>query len=216
MIRLFIITTALVLGMIMPQSSWSQCAQVLDGEGFATTTPVWNSCNDGSQTLSIQSSTSWTNLLIDWGDGSPIEGFGEYNSTDTPVEHSYTSGESVYTVTLSEADGSCSLEGQFYASAPASDFWSSSESVCEGTSVQFHQETTGVNYQWNFGVNSNFLNTSTGHVSFTFQNPGTYEVQSVIAYPGTNGACTDTSSIEITVLPKPEIDMTLSDRKSVV
>ena len=210
MIRLFIITTALVLGMIMPQSSWSQCAQVLDGEGFATTTPVWNSCNDGSQTLSIQSSTSWTNLLIDWGDGSPIEGFGEYNSTDTPVEHSYTSGESVYTVTLSEADGSCSLEGQFYASAPASDFWSSSESVCEGTSVQFHQETTGVNYQWNFGVNSNFLNTSTGHVSFTFQNPGTYEVQSVIAYPGTNGACTDTSSIEITVLPKPEIDMTLS------
>ena len=210
MIRLYIITIALVLGMIMPQSSWSQCAQVLDAQGLATTAPVWNNCGNDSESLSITTSTSWTNLLIDWGDGSPVEAFGAYSSTDSPVAHDYSSGESAYTVTMSEADGSCSLEGTFYASAPASDFWSSSQSVCEGTSVQFHQETTGVEYQWNFGVNSNFLNTSTGHVSFTFQNPGTYEVQSVIAYPGTSGACADTSSIAINVLPKPEIDMTLS------
>ena len=196
--------------MIMPQSSWSQCAQVLDAQGLATTAPVWNNCGNDSESLSITTSTSWTNLLIDWGDGSPVEAFGAYSSTDSPVAHDYSSGESAYTVTMSEADGSCSLEGNFYASAPASDFWSSSQSVCEGTSVQFHQETTGVEYQWNFGVNSNFLNTSTGHVSFTFQNPGTYEVQSVIAYPGTSGACADTSSIAINVLPKPEIDMTLS------
>ncbi|MGB2134722.1 MAG: PKD domain-containing protein, partial [Flavobacteriales bacterium] len=87
---------------------------------------------------------------------------------------------------------------------------SSEVSVCEGTSVQFHQEATGVQYAWNFGVNPNFLNTSTGHVSFTFSNPGDYTVQSVIQFPGTNGACADTSSIEITVLPRPEVSMNLS------
>ncbi|MGB1944261.1 MAG: PKD domain-containing protein, partial [Flavobacteriales bacterium] len=75
---------------------------------------------------------------------------------------------------------------------------------------QFHQEATGVQYAWNFGVNPNFLNTSTGHVSFTFSNPGDYTVQSVIQFPGTNGACADTSSIEITVLPRPEVSMNLS------
>ena len=210
MIRLYIISIALFLGAMGPQSLFAQCQEVLDNEGIATSNPTWYNCSAADAPLSIETSTSWTDLVIDWGDGSATEAIGAFNPGDAPVSHTYTGGASSYTVTLAEADGSCTIEGHYYASAPVSDFWSSETSVCEGTSVQFHQEATGVQYAWNFGVNPNFLNTSTGHVSFTFSNPGDYTVQSVIQFPGTNGACADTSSIDITVLPRPEVHMTLS------
>lgn len=210
MIRLNFISLAIVLGMIMPGIAFSQCPEVLDNEGFATSNPTWHNCDTGSEILSIETSSGWTNLVIDWGDGSALESVGAFNPGDPAVEHTFAGDASSYTVTLSEADGSCSIEGHYFSSPPVSDFWSSSQSVCQGNSIQFHQEATGVQYSWNFGVNPNFLNTSTGHVSFTFQNPGQYTIQSVIQYAGTNGACTDTSSIEVTVLPKPVIDMNLS------
>ena len=210
MIRLYIISIALFLGAIAPNSLFAQCQEVIDNEGIATSNPTWYNCSAAGAPLSIETSTSWADLVIDWGDGSATEAIGVFNPGDAPVTHTYAGDASSYTVTLAEADGSCSIEGHYFASAPVSDFWSSEVSVCEGTSVQFHQEATGVQYAWNFGVNPNFLNTSTGHVSFTFSNPGDYTVQSVIQFPGTNGACADTSSIEITVLPRPEVSMNLS------
>ncbi|MGB2135684.1 MAG: PKD domain-containing protein, partial [Flavobacteriales bacterium] len=198
------------LGAFAPNSLFAQCQEVIDNEGIATSNPTWYNCSAADAPLSIETSTSWTDLVIDWGDGSATEAIGAFNPGDAPVTHTYAGDASSYTVTLAEADGSCSIEGHYFASAPVSDFWSSEVSVCEGTSVQFHQEATGVQYAWNFGVNPNFLNTSTGHVSFTFSNPGDYTVQSVIQFPGTNGACADTSSIDITVLPRPEVTMNLS------
>ena len=210
MIRLYIISIALFLGAFAPNSLFAQCQEVIDNEGIATSNPTWYNCSAAGAPLSIETSTSWADLVIDWGDGSATEAIGAFNPGDAPVTHTYAGDASSYTVTLAEADGSCSIEGHYFASAPVSDFWSSEVSVCEGTSVQFHQEATGVQYAWNFGVNPNFLNTSTGHVSFTFSNPGDYTVQSVIQFPGTNGACADTSSIEITVLPRPEVSMNLS------
>ena len=210
MIRLYIISIALFLGAIAPNSLFAQCQEVIDTEGIATSNPTWYNCSAAGAPLSIETSTSWADLVIDWGDGSATEAIGAFNPGDAPVTHTYAGDASSYTVTLAEADGSCSIEGHYFASAPVSDFWSSEVSVCEGTSVQFHQEATGVQYAWNFGVNPNFLNTSTGHVSFTFSNPGDYTVQSVIQFPGTNGVCADTSSIEITVLPRPEVSMNLS------
>ena len=210
MIRLYIISIALFLGAFAPNSLFAQCQEVIDNEGIATSSPTWYNCSAADAPLSIETSTSWADLVIDWGDGSATEAIGALNPGDAPVTHTYAGDASSYTVTLAEADGSCSIEGHYFASAPVSDFWSSEVSVCEGTSVQFHQEATGVQYAWNFGVNPNFLNTSTGHVSFTFSNPGDYTVQSVIQFPGTNGVCADTSSLDITVLPRPEVSMNLS------
>ncbi len=210
MIRLYIIPIALVLGAFAPKSLFAQCHEVIDNEGIATSNPTWYNCSASDAPLSIETSTSWIELVINWGDGSALETIGVFNPGDAPVTHAYDSDASNYTVTLAEADGSCSIEGHYFTSAPASNFWSSEVSVCEGASVQFHQEATDVEYAWNFGVNPNFLNTSTGHVSFTFSNPGDYTVQSVIQLPGTGGTCADTSSIDITVLPRPEVNMTLS------
>jgi PKD repeat protein len=210
MIRLYIISIALFLGAFAPHSLFAQCQEVIDNEGIATSNPTWYNCSAANVPLSIETSTSWADLVIDWGDGSATEAIGAFNPGDAPMTHTYAGDASSYTLTLAEADGSCSIEGHYFASAPVSDFWSSEVSVCEGTSVQFHQEATGVQYAWNFGVNPNFLNTSTGHVSFTFSNPGEYTVQSVIQFPGTNGACADTSSLDITILPRPEVSMNLS------
>ena len=56
------------------------------------------------------------------GDGSATEAIGAFNPGDAPVTHTYAGDASSYTVTLAEADGSCSIEGHFFASAPVSDF----------------------------------------------------------------------------------------------
>ena len=210
MIRLYIISIALFLGAFTPNNLFAQCSEVIDDEGLATSNPTWYNCDSAGEPLSIETSTSWTDLMIDWGDGSAVEAVGTFNPGDAPVTHAYANDATSYTVTLSEADGSCSIEGHYFSGTPESNFWSSETSVCEGTSVQFHQEATGVQYAWNFGVNPNFLNTSTGHVSFTFSNPGEYTIQNVIQVPGSNGACTDTSSVNVTVLPRPDVNMTLS------
>lgn len=209
MIRLYIIAIALLFSFGAFSEMRSQCAQVLDGSGLATSNPNWYSCSGENPSLSINTSTDWTDLVIDWGDGSPEETFGAYSSADEAAQHAYDGSQSVYTVTLSEADGSCSVEGHFFVGAPQSDFWSSQTQTCAGTAIQFHQETTGVNYLWNFGVNPTFLPTSTGHVSYTFQNAGQYNVQSVIYYPG-QPTCADTTTITVNILPNPVVTMTLS------
>ena len=196
-----------------PQLSLAQCPQVLGSAGEITSNPVWYNCTDGLNILAIETASSWNNLVVDWGDGSPIQTIGAFESGDSTLAHPYVAGNPYYEVTLSEADGSCILEGLYYAGAPVSDFWSSSNVICQGTAVQFHQETSGpgIQYKWNFGVNPVFLSTATGNVSFTFQNPGVYEVQSVVLYDNTEAACSDTSSVTVYVLDRPDAEIVLSE-----
>lgn len=209
MIRLYIITIALLFSLGANTDMQAQCAQVLDGSGLATSNPVWYSCSGDTHSIAINTSTDWTDLVIDWGDASPTETIGTFSASDGEITHDFSGTASTYVVTLSESDGSCTLQGQFHAGAPQSDFWSSQTQTCAGNAIQFHQETTGVNYLWNFGVNPTFLPTSTGHVSYTFQNPGQYVVQSVIYYPG-QPMCADTTSITVNILPNPVVTMSLS------
>ena len=212
MIRSIFISFMLLACFTAPRIAWAQCPQVVGSAGEITSNPVWHNCTDGSDILAIETASSWSNLVVDWGDDSPLQTIGAFEAGDPAVTHSYASNASQFEVTLSEADGSCSLEGLYYAAPPESNFWSSESIICQGTAVQFHQETSGpgIQYKWNFGVNPIFLSTSTGHVSFTFQNAGVYEVQSVIMYSGTDAACSDTSTISISVLERPDAEIVLS------
>jgi PKD repeat protein len=199
-----------------PQISFAQCPQVLGSAGDISSSPVWFNCSNDLDVLTLETSSSWSNLVVDWGDGSPLQNVGSFDAGDLSVTHSYASGNTYYDVVLSEEDGSCSVEGVYYAAPPTGDFSSSENIVCQGTAVQFHQEATepGLQYKWNFGVNPIFLTTATGHVSFTFQNAGVYEVQSVILYSGTEAACSDTSSTTIYVLERPDAEVILSTQEA--
>ena len=213
MIRSIFISFMLLMCFTAPQLSLAQCPQVLGSAGEITSNPVWYNCTDDLNILAIETASSWNNLVVDWGDGSPIQTIGAFESGDSTLAHPYVAGNPHYEVTLSEADGSCIVEGLYYAGAPVSDFWSSSNVICQGTAVQFHQETSGpgIQYKWNFGVNPVFLSTATGNVSFTFQNPGVYEVQSVVLYNNTEAACSDTSSVMVYVLDRPDAEIVLSE-----
>jgi len=85
MIRLYIISIALFLGAIAPNFLFAQCQEVIDNEGIATSNPTWYNCSAAGAPLSIETSTSWADLVIDWGDGSATEAIGAFNPGDAPV-----------------------------------------------------------------------------------------------------------------------------------
>ncbi|MDA8771903.1 PKD domain-containing protein [Flavobacteriales bacterium] len=204
MIRLKIISFALLGSLLLPQTILAQCATVLGSDGIATNNPSWYSCS-GSNELQIETSSAWTDLVVDWGDGSSTESIGTFIVDDVPLTHVYDGSADNYTVVLSEANGSCEIVGHFNIGMPESNFTSSNTLICQGNSIQFSQGAVGVDYTWNFGANDIFLPTGAGNVSFTFQNPGNYEVQSVISIPGSDATCTDTTSIMVEVLENPVI-----------
>ena len=209
MIRLKIISIALLGSLMLPHTILAQCATVLGSDGIATANPSWYSCS-GSNELQIETASDWSDLVIDWGDGTSAQPIGTFITDDVPLTHSYEGTESNYTITLSEADGSCALTGHFNIGMPEGNFTSSDIQVCQGGSIQFSQEAIGVDYAWNFGANDLFLPTSAGNVSFTFQNAGEFEVQSVISIPGMEETCTDTASIVVEVLSNPVIETSFS------
>ena len=204
MIRLKIISFALLGSLLLPKTILAQCATVLGSDGIATNNPSWYSCS-GSNELQIETSSAWTDLVVDWGDGSSTEAIGTFIVDDDPLTHVYDGSADNYTVVLSEANGSCEIVGHFNIGMPESNFTSSDTLICQGNSIQFSQGAVGVDYTWNFGTNDIFLPTGAGNVSFTFQNPGNYEVQSVISIPGSDATCTDTTSIMVEVLENPVI-----------
>ncbi|MGA1373418.1 MAG: PKD domain-containing protein [Flavobacteriales bacterium] len=93
---------------------------------------------------------------------------------------------------------------------PSGYLTASTQMICEDLPVQFTQHAGGVQYKWNFGTGANFMTTATGNVSFTFVNPGTYTVTSVVLSGMGTSACTDTSTVTITVLPRPAATMTIT------
>ena len=122
MIRSIFISFMLLMCFTAPQLSLAQCPQVLGSAGEITSNPVWYNCTDGLNILAIETASSWNNLVVDWGDGSPIQTIGAFESGDSTLAHPYVAGNPYYEVTLSEADGSCILEGLYYAGAPVSGF----------------------------------------------------------------------------------------------
>lgn len=79
-----------------------------------------------------------------------------------------------------------------------------SSSLCANAPIQFKMETPGsTNIQWNF--NGTIINNEITP-TFSFASPGTYQV--TLTYTQPNGQpCTQT--INITILPPPELDITI-------
>ena len=93
---------------------------------------------------------------------------------------------------------------------PVSYLTANTQMICEDLPVQFTQHAAGALYKWNFGSGNTFMSTLTGTVSFTFMNPGPSTERSVVLSGLSATSCTDTSTIVITVLPRPTASIQLS------
>lgn len=102
MIRSIFISFMLLMCFTAPQLSLAQCPQVLGSAGEITSNPVWYNCTDDLNILAIETASSWSNLVVDWGDGSPIQTIGAFESGDSTLAHPYVAGNPHYEVTLSE------------------------------------------------------------------------------------------------------------------
>jgi len=88
----------------------------------------------------------------------------------------------------------------------------SSPSVCQGQPITFFQQSTGgaTNYQWNFGDNIGWLPTGAGNITYVYNQPGTYFVQTAVSIPSSGGSCADTAGVFVTVFPGPQASFAAS------
>ncbi|MBL7942100.1 MAG: PKD domain-containing protein, partial [Flavobacteriales bacterium] len=92
---------------------------------------------------------------------------------------------------------------------PIADIDISDDTVCVGTPITFFQQATGdANvYKWNFNNGMGWISTGTGNLTFTYNTPGTYYVQSMVAVSGASSSCSDTTGVTVVVLPNPTVNI---------
>lgn len=103
-----LVAMAGVLAFFLPSSAWAQCGTLLDGDGVASADPVYFECNDGNTPFQFFPLTdgSWTNVTVDWGDGSAPEFFAVWDDLNA-ISHTYAYQEhGTYNLTFTTA--SCS------------------------------------------------------------------------------------------------------------
>ncbi len=99
------LTLAVGVFALSPTQTLSQCGTLLDGDGVETPDPVYFECNDGSGTFQFWplSNGTWTDLTVDWGDGTAPEFFSEWSDTQAISHHYAYQEHATYTVTFSTA-----------------------------------------------------------------------------------------------------------------
>ena len=98
---------ALGLAMMHGAEGWGQCGSLLDSDGVPAESPVYSECNDGSGTFTFFPLTngSWTDVTVDWGDGSAPEFFAQWNEF-VAISHDYAY-QSVATYALTFSSPTC-------------------------------------------------------------------------------------------------------------
>jgi PKD repeat protein len=141
------------------------------------------------------------NFLFDWGDGTTT-----ISTEPDTIAHTFfaVESDSIYTVCLT-AENECGSDLQcwnivVHPNTVISFFYTSDFIGCEPFTVNFQDISTDNTQlpEWNFGDGDLAIGDSVSH---TFQIAGTYMVSNFV----TNGCAFDTSTVSITVLPKPII-----------
>ncbi len=85
------------------------------------------------------------------------------------------------------------------------------DTICIGETAFFNETTTGgANYfQWDFGTGAGFQWTGAGDQAHTFNQAGTFTVRYTASIQGATAGCSDTASVDVTVLPIPTADFVL-------
>lgn len=147
----------------------------------------------------IDATTIAAGSLTDW-----VWEFGDNNgSLEQNPQHTYAV-PGTYDVTLTVSSGSCTDIITLQATSfpvPTADF--TTANVCLGEPADFmdNSSVTGAviaQWAWDFDGEGNAL---TADASFTFLNPGTYDVTLAVV---TSDFCADTHTEQVTIYPSPE------------
>lgn len=203
-----------VWGVFAQLQGSAQCPEVLDISGLVTPNPAWVSCYAESPQIDINPASDWDGFIVNWGDGSAAETV-NWVAGDASLSHIYPDGASAYSVSITDPVSGCTVAGSFEVIPPVANLTSASSQVCEGSSVNFLQNGTGgsQNY-WNFGLGSTFIPTSNGVVSYNFTTPGYHTVTNIFVSEIDPIGCRDTSTVEIFVKTKPEMEVNISQLES--
>jgi len=95
---------------ILTQFAYTQCFEVLDGNGVFTDDPDFVSCTPGNYTIFIQPDQNIGPYVIDWGDGS-ANSTGASLTVGTNISHTYTATTDTFAVTITDNGQACSITG---------------------------------------------------------------------------------------------------------
>ncbi|MCB9195364.1 MAG: PKD domain-containing protein [Flavobacteriales bacterium] len=138
----------------------AQC-EVFDGEGVLSSTPVWLSCFGTNYTLNFQSTSSFGDYTIDWGDGSSIESGTSFVPPQV-LTHIYPVTVGSYTVTFTDINSTCQIIGTVIMEEPTTASiqipFGGVTQTCAPSPIEFINSSTNVSpttiFTWDFGDGS--------------------------------------------------------------
>lgn len=88
---------------------------------------------------------------------------------------------------------------------PEAAFTANADTICEGETVTFYNNSSdnANTFSWHFGTGG-WIDSGDGNISRTYNTAGSYDVQLVVSIDGAVGACSDTATVPVVVLPAPE------------
>ena len=104
----FLLVCGFVLLSVFQSSA--QCPQVYDFYGNLVDNPYWYSCSGTNFSFNLQSPDNWDEVVVDWGDGSPVTTQAPWTSPDI-LNHTYTAAVDTFIVVITEPTSGCAIQG---------------------------------------------------------------------------------------------------------
>lgn len=163
MTRLFKNLLLLITMLSFYGKSNAQCV-AYDGEGLLVNDPVWLSCFGTDFTLNFQSTFTFADYTIDWGDGSPIENGTSFTPPQV-LSHTYPATVDSYTVVFTEAITGCTITGTVIMEEPTTASiqipFGGITQTCAPAPLEFINSSTNSSpttvFTWDFGDGSPLL-----------------------------------------------------------
>jgi PKD repeat protein len=168
--KILSIATTLSLLTLVGTGAYAQCPDLIDADGISSSTPTWYSCNPGDYDLFIQTSSDWSDVTVNWGDGTSDENLGLWTAGNA-ISHNYPAVWNIYTLTFT-SDAGCVITGEFIKeesvtpSITIPEGWATD--ACAPATLNFMNSSTNVSstttFTWEFddGITVNFDHTNAG------------------------------------------------------
>jgi len=177
-------------------SAYSQCPQLYDGTGVASSDPYWISCTGTAYTLNFSSPSAIGSYTVVWGDGT-ANTTGTSLNANTIITHNYASVIDTFVVSFITSAPSCTLTGVVVMEKPVNASIQipvgGVTAACAPATLAFINSSTDVSqttsFSWNFGdgtapVNYNYTNDGQT-VTHTY-NKGTVNCETIVTLSAKN------------------------------